>query len=210
VTEIACHSRRRGWGCASACLVAFFLSTPSLKADPATDLLFFSGDLISGRGYAGGGWMHAFSGLDASGVIFSVEGGRPQGVMAYGAGQVGWRFVTNGIYLTFMGGLDAEPRLHPLASADLWWEPAQGWMAQARFEASTEWVSWRAATGWRPSDAWPWIGPEVASSAEWPRVGAHATGLKLPGDAEARVSAGASWGQRRAGPYCEVSIWRRF
>jgi hypothetical protein len=195
---------------ALAGLALLFASLLSTRADQATNLLFFSGDLLSGRGYAGGGWMHAFSGLDASGVILSVEGGRPQGVMAYGAAQAGWRFVENGIYLTVMGGFDAEPRLHPLASADLWWEPARGWMAQGHFEASTGWVSWRVATGWRPSETWPWIGPEAGSVAEWPRLGAHATGIKLPGGAEARLSVGASWGQGRAGPYCELSLWRRF
>lgn len=182
----------------------------SSRADVSTDLLFFSGDLISGRGYGGGGWMHAFSGLDASGVIISLEGGRPEGLAAYGAGQAGWRFVEGGLYVTLMGGLDADPRFHPLGSADFWWEPSQGWMVQGRYEAATGWVSWRMAAGWRPSEAWPWLGPEAASSAEWPRFGLHATGLKLPTGIEARISAGASWGRGRVGPYCEVSVWRRF
>jgi Cellulose biosynthesis protein BcsS len=182
----------------------------SANADASSDLLFFSGDLISGRGYGGAGWMHAFSGLDSSGAIFSLEGGRPEGVEAYGAGQAGWRFVQAGLYVTLMGGLEAEPHFHPLGSADLWWEPSQGWMVQGRYEASSDWVSWRLAAGWRPSEAWPWLGPEAASSAAWPRVGLHATGVKLPAEIEARVSAGVSWGRERVGPYCEVSLWRRF
>jgi hypothetical protein len=202
--------RRRREAATLGSLALMIALQQSPRADDATDLLFFSSDLIGGRGYAGAGWMHAFSGLDANGVIFSLEGGRPEGVAAYGAAQVGWRFVESGIYLTFMGGLDAEPRLRPLVSADVWWEPAPGWMTQGRFEAATGWVSWRAALGWRASEAWPWIGPEAASSAELPRVGLHATGLKLSGGFEARVSAGASWGQGRAGPYCEISVWRRF
>jgi len=185
------------------------LSQPC-AADPSTDLLFFSGELISGRSYGGAGWMHAFSGLDASGVIFSVEGGRPQGVTAYGAGQAGWRFVQSGLYVTLMGGLEAEPRLHPLASADLWWELSRSWMVQGRYEAATDWVSWRLAVGWRPSETWPWLGPEAASSAERPRLGLHATGLKLPAGIEARISAGASWDRERAALYCDVSMWRRF
>ena len=182
----------------------------SPRAESVQDLLFFSGELMSGQGYAGAGWMHAFSGLDASGIVFSLEGGRPQDVAAYGAGQIGWRFVQGGLYVTLMGGLEADPHIHPIGSADLWWQPAAGWMVQGRYEAAADWVSWRLATGWRSSEAWPWLGPEAASSAEWPRVGLHATGVKLPNGFEARVSAGVSWSRERAGPYCEISLWRRF
>jgi hypothetical protein len=181
------------------------------RADPATDLLYFSSDLISGRGYAGVGWMHAVSGLDASGLVFSAEGGKPEWRETYGAAQAGWRFVQSGVYLTLMGGLDAEPRLHPLVSADLWWELTPALMSQAFFEAASGWTSWRVATGWRPDGAWPWFGPEAAASAGWPRAGLHATGIKLIDGVEARLSAGVSWREgRRAGPYGEISVWRRF
>jgi hypothetical protein len=193
---------------AACALFAFIVGA---KADDATDLLFFSGELISGRTYAGLGWLHAVSGLDASGFVFSAEGGEPQWRQVFAAGQAGWRFAGPGLAATFMGGLEADPRLHPLASADLWLEPTPHWMVQGRFEAASDWTSWRVATGWRPGENWPWMGPEAAASAAWPRVGLHATGLALPCGVEARVSAGVSWREgRRAGPYAEVSAWKRF
>lgn len=181
------------------------------QADDATDLVYFCGDLIGGRDYLGAGWRHAFSGLDASGLVFSVEGGAPAWRRFFAAGEAGWRFAKPGFALTFMAGGEFDPRPHPLASADLWIEPTPHWMAQANFAAAADWASWRVATGWRPNEQWPWLGPEAAASAGFPRVGLHATGLKLVAAVEARLSIGASWRNgRRPGPYAELSAWRRF
>jgi hypothetical protein len=192
-------------------LCAVLASIVAAPADEATDLLYFCGDLISGRNYAGGGWLHAPSGLDANGFVFSVEGGAPAWRQVFAAGQAGWRFARPGFAATFMAGAELDPRAHPLASADLWFEPSPHWMAQGFFEAATDWVSWRAATGWRPSEEWPWLGPEAAASAGFPRVGLHATGIKLADAVSVRVSTGASWRDgRRIGPYAEISAWRRF
>jgi hypothetical protein len=180
-------------------------------AAEATDLLYFSGDLISGRSYAGAGWLHAFSGLDTSGFVVTADGGASQFRQTFVDAQGGWRAVSQKFYLTLSAGVDAEPRVRPLATADLWWEPSPGWMTQARFEAATDWTAWRAAAGWRPNDRWPWIGPEVAASAGWPRAGLQATGFELPFAAEAAVSTGAAWREgRRVGPYATLSVWRRF
>ncbi len=193
----------------SACV--FLAFAVGARADEATDLLFFCGDLIAKRNYLGGGWQHAFSGLDNNGAIFSLEGGEPAWRQVFAAGQAGWRFAGPGFAATFMAGAEIDPRLHPIASADLWYEPTPQIMTQARFAAASDWTSWRVAAGWRPNDAWPWIGPEAAASAGFPRVGLHATGVKLPGGVEARLSSGASWSEgRHAGPYIEISAWRRF
>jgi hypothetical protein len=194
-----------------AAVLFFFLGlSRAVEAEP-TDLLYFSGDLISGRSYAGAGWTHAFSGLDSSGLVIAMEGGASQFRQTFGDAQAGWRVVSGKFYLTLSAGFDAEPRLHPLASADLWWEPTPDWMAQARFETTNDWTAWRAAIGWRPNDAWPWVGPEAASSAAWPRAGLQATGFELPFGVEAAVSSGVAWREgRHAGPYATLSMWRRF
>lgn len=192
-----------------ACASIAFVSPA--RADEATDLLFFCGDLIAKRNYLGGGWQHAFSGLDNNGAIFSLEAGAPAWRQVFAAGQAGWRFAGPGFAATFMAGAELDPRLHPIASADLWYEPTPHVMTQARFAAATDWTSWRVAIGWRPNDAWPWLGPEAAASASFPRVGLHATGFKLPGGIEARLSAGVSWkDERDPGPYVELIAWRRF
>ncbi|GEM_PF-2629815 len=190
---------------------AFFAFIVGAKADEATDLLYFCGDLISGRHYAGLGWRHAFSGLDADGFIVSLEGGAPAWRQVFAAGQAGWRFAGPGFAATFMAGAAADPRVRPLASADFWYEPTPFLMTQGFVEMAPDWVSWRAAAGWRPNAQWPWLGPEAAGSAGFPRVGAHATGVRLAQGVEARVSTGLSWRDgRRAGPYVEISAWRRF
>jgi hypothetical protein len=195
-----------------ACAAVVFFFVGSVRAGAAdSDLLYFSGDLISGRNYAGVGWTHAFAGLDATGFVITVDGGASQFRQTFADAEAGWRIVSGKFYLTLNAGLDVEPRLHPLASADLWWEPTPGWMAQARFEAATDWTAWRVALGWRPNDLWPWIGPEAAGSAAWPRAGLQATGFKLPFGAEAAVSSGVAWREgRHAGPYATLSVWRRF
>jgi hypothetical protein len=182
--------------------------------DESTDLLFFSADLMARRDYAGIGWLHAASGLDFTGPVFAAELGRQQDGSAYGQATAGWRFAENGVWATLMGGLEIEPKYAPAArpfgSFDLWWEPASGWMANGQFQGTPDYVSWRVAAGLRLADDWPWIGPEVASSAGEPRAGLHATGLRLGGGFEARVSAGVSWQCGQSGRYGEFSIWRRF
>jgi Cellulose biosynthesis protein BcsS len=196
------------------CTLALMASSPSAWSDEATDLLFFSGDLMARRDYAGVGWLHAASGLDFSGPVLSAELGRQQDGAAYGQAMAGWRFVAYGVSATFMGGAEIEPEYapvwRPLASADLWWEPAPAWMAAALFQATPDYVSWRLAVGLKPAENWPWVGPEAGASAEEPRVGLHVTGVRLAGGFEARASVGISWQCGQTGPYGELSIWRRF
>jgi hypothetical protein len=199
---------------AFSCGVALLASVRVACADGPTDLLFFSGDLMSARSYGGVGWLHAASGLDFSGPVFSAELGRPELSLGYGQAAAGWRIVQSGVWITLLGGVEYDPQyappIRPLASGDLWWEPARGWMTTAQVQATPEYVSWRVAVGLKPADNWPWIGPEAGSNAGEPRVGVHATGLRLIGGFEARVSAGVSWWCGRAGPYGELSVWRRF
>ncbi len=199
---------------AFSCVVASLAAHPVARAEDATDLLFFSGDLMTARSYGGVGWLHAASGLDFSGPVFSAELGRPEISLGYGQATAGWRFVQSGVWVTLLAGVELDPEnvpvLSPLASADLWWEPVKGWMTTAQVQATPEYVSWRAAVGLKPADGWPWIGPEAGSNAGEPRVGLHATGLRLPGGFEARVSAGVAWWCGRSGPYGELSVWRRF
>jgi hypothetical protein len=201
-------------GLAFSCVAALLAAVPAARAEGPTDLLFFSADLMSARGYGGAGWLHAASGLDFSGPVFSLEAGRPEIGAGYGQAAAGWRFVQSGVWVTVLAGVEVDPEnapaLNPLASADLWWEPAKGWMTSAQVQATPEYVSWRVAVGVKPVESWPWIGPEVGSSAGEPQVGLHATGLRLPDDFEARVSAGVAWWCGRAGPYGELSVWRRF
>ena len=201
-------------GVAFSCGVALFAWVSVAQADGPTDLLYFSGELMSARSYGGVGWLHAASGLDFSGPVYSAELGRPEIGMGYGQAAAGWRFVQSGVWLTLLAGVEVDPlnapALAPLASADLWWEPAKGWMTTAQIQATPQYVSWRAAVGLKPLESWPWIGPEVGSSAGEPQVGVHATGLRLPNGFEARVSAGVAWWRGRAGPYGELSLWRRF
>jgi hypothetical protein len=195
-------------------MLALAASIPAARGEEAKDLLFFSGDLMSGRSFAGGGWLHAASGLDLSGPVFAVELGRQQFNQAYGQASAGWRFSQPGFSMTFVGGAELAPRdapgVRPLALADLWWEPARGWMTSAQFQTTPAYVSWRVAAGLRPAESWPWIGPEAAASTGELRAGLHATGLRLGGGFEARVSTGVSWWRGRGGAYGELGVWRRF
>lgn len=199
---------------AFSCVLALLASVAVARGEGATDLLFFSGDLMSARSYGGVGWLHAASGLDFSGPVFSVELGRPELGLADGQVAAGWRFSQSRVWITLLAGAEVDPEyapaVRPLASADLWWEPATGWMTAAQIQATPDYVSWRLAVGLKPAENWPWIGPEAGSSASEPRVGLHATGLRLAGGFEARASAGVSWQCRRPDPYGELSVWRRF
>ncbi len=197
---------------AACVLFAFAFAFPAgAQADDATDLLYFCGELVSGRNYSGLGWMHAFSGLDVNGAVFALDVGKSQWRQTFSAGQIGWRFAGPGFAATFMAGAATGARPTPLVSADLWFEPTSHWMTQARFEAANDWTSWFLAVGWRPFESWPWIGHEIATSAAWPRAGLQVTGLELLEGVEARLSAGVAWREsQRAGPYGEISLWRRF
>jgi Cellulose biosynthesis protein BcsS len=197
-----------------AFLCALLASSSAVSADEATDLLFFSGDLMSRRDYAGVGWLHASSGLDATGPAFATELGRQQDGAAYGQAAAGWRFVTHGVWATVIGGVEFDsaqaPALRPLVAADIWFEPSAGWMAAAQAQATPDYVSWRLAFGLKPAENWPWIGPEAGASAGEPRAGVHATGLPLAAGFEARAAFGVSWQCGQSGPYAELSVWRRF
>jgi hypothetical protein len=204
--------KRLGSALVSALALAAFVS--AARGDEASDLLFFSGDLMSRRSFAGIGWLHAASGLDSSGPIFQAELGDQPSNRDYGQGAAGWRYSQPGLSATFLGGAEFAARnapvIRPLASGDLWWEPARDWMATAQIQATPAYVSWRIAAGLRPLDNWPWIGPEAAASTgEW-RAGIQATSLRLGGGLEARVLAGVSRSAGRDGPYGEIALWRRF
>jgi Cellulose biosynthesis protein BcsS len=199
---------------AFASALALAASIPAARGEEASDLLFFSGDLMSGRSFAGAGWLHAASGLESSGAVFQAELGDQQSNRGYGQAAAGWRYSQPGLSTTLMGGVEFAsrntPAIRPLASGDLWWEPAKNWMANAQIQATPDYVSWRIATGLRPLDNWPWVGPEAAASTgEW-RVGVQATGIRLGGGLEVRVSAGVSRSAGRNGPYGEIGLWRRF
>jgi hypothetical protein len=192
-------------------LFVLLVFTFAAQADESNDLVYFCGEFISGRNYLGAGWLHALASLDESGMVFALDGGAPTWRQVFASGQVGWRFAGPGFAATFMSGAELDPNPHPIARADLWFEPTPQLMTQGSIEAATDWVSWRVAAGWRPDDQWPWLGPEAAASAGFPRLGLHATDLTLSNAIEARVSAGVSWREgRRAGPYLELSAWRRF
>src|ERR1700736_1462397 len=95
------------------CALALVASSSLAWGDEATDLLFFSSDLMSRRDYAGLGWLHAASGLDLSGPAFATELGRQEGGFAYGQIAAGWRFVAYGVWATVMGGVEIEPEYAP-------------------------------------------------------------------------------------------------
>ena len=203
----------RWWRSALLCVLSS-VALAAAHADGAADLVFFSGDLMSGRNYGGVGWLHATSGLDSSGPVLAAELGSDPLGWSDGQATAGWRLAENHAWITFLAGVEIDPRnapaFHPLAVADLWWEPAPAWMVAAQIQATPAYASWRIAVGLKPQENWPWLGPEAGSNAGEPRVGLHATGLSLPGGVEARVSAGVSWRCGRPGPYGELSVWRRF
>ena len=188
---------------AFACNLALVAPINAARGDEAKDLIFFSGALISGQNFAGLGWLHAASGLDLSGPVFALELGRQQFGQAYGQTSAGWRLAQPGFAFTLAGGVElapaSAPAWRPLGSADLWWEPAKGWMTTAFLQATPAYVSWRAAAGVRPAEDWPWIGPEAAASTGELRAGLHATGLRFGGDFEGRVSMGVSRWRCRSG-----------
>jgi hypothetical protein len=187
---------------------------PFARGEQASDLLFFSGDLISQRNFVGVGWLHAAAGLDASGLVFSTELGRQRFDRLYGQSGAGWRFSHPEFSLTITGGVELTPRrapaFRPLASFDFWWEPLNNWMTNAQIQATQDYVSWRLAAGMKPAPNWPWLGPEVSASCGDFRTGIHATGLRLGAGFEARASVGVSRLGGKTGPYGEMSIWRRF
>jgi hypothetical protein len=198
-------------------LMSVFASVALMSAarsDEAKDLLFFSSDLTSGRGFAGLGWLHAASGLDLSGPVFATELGRQQYNRFYAQAAGGWRFSQPGFSLTILGGAELvqgnRPAVRPLASVDLWWQPTGDWMTSVLLQSTPAYVSWRLAAGLKPAQNWPWIGPEAGASSGEFRAGLHATGLRLGSGLEARASTGLSWLCGRTRPYGELAVWRRF
>lgn len=186
-------------------LMLLLTTSTEAFADGATSLLFLSLEGARDAGYAGAGWMEAPRGLASSGPVFLVELGIGEGSQSRGTAMAGWRFSSGRTVATLLGGIEAGTRMRPKASADLWWDDA-GWMATARSEATPDNASWRAAGGWRSEEKLPWIGPEISYKNDGLRLGAHATGLQLPGSFEARASSGWAGGDA----YGELSLWRRF
>ncbi|MGI6247041.1 MAG: hypothetical protein ACOYJQ_14935 [Pseudochelatococcus sp.] len=185
---------------------ALLLVVSSARGDDATDLLFLYADETPGGGYGGAGWLHAPGGLDRTGPVFSAEAGRSFEYEARVAAMAGWRLAWGRTITTVLGGLEAGSTIRPVASVDVWLDDA-GWMATARAQVTPDYMSWRAAVGWKAGDGLPWFGPELSSTGdERTRFGAHATGVRLPWRFEARASAGWSAG----GTYGELSLWRRF
>jgi hypothetical protein len=174
-------------------------------ADGANSLLFFSFEGARQNGYAGVGWIEAPAGLDGSGPVFSGEMGVGDEWRSHGSIMAGWRQVYGRATMTLLGGVEIGSQARFKASGDLWWDDA-GWMATTRGEWTSDHASWRTAGGWRNTGTWPWIGPEISSKGDGLRLGAHATGITLPGKFESRVSAGWTSGD----PYGELSLWRRF
>ena len=117
---------------------------PCACADGATDLLFFSGDLMRARSFGGVGWLHAGfgAGLQRAGVSGRTltSGTWPRRradrrrLAVRGIGRFGH----------VDGGVEVDPRyspvVNPLASADLWWEPANDWMTAALIQATPDYV----------------------------------------------------------------------
>lgn len=199
---------------AFACALVSVATIPLARGDETQDLLFFSGDLMGARNFAGLGWLHAASGLDLSGPVFETELGRQQSNQAYGQASAGWRYSRPGLAFTLVGGAElaqtGAPAVRPLIGADVWWEATQKWMTNAQFQATPAYVSWRFAAGFKTIENWPWIGPEAAATTgEW-RTGMHATGLQLGDGVEARASLGVARRNNRNGPYGELSPWKRF
>ncbi len=174
-------------------------------AGEATDLFTLYAETAPGGAYGGSGWMTAPRGLDASGPVLSIEVGRSLGDAWGGSALGGWRLSSGRVIATALGGVEIGRSVRPKASADLWWDDA-GWMATARAQATPAAAAWRVATGWKPMESLPWLGPELSSVGDGLRIGAHATGVGLPGGFEARTSAGWS----AEGGYAEISLWRRF
>ncbi|WP_162901587.1 hypothetical protein [Breoghania sp. L-A4] len=155
--------------------------------------------------FAGAGWTHAPLGLGASGPIGSLElGGTFDGTPVISL-TLGWRMVAGRLVATLTGGAEITGDITPLGSLDLWWD-RDALMAAGSFEATPDYVDWRVATGWRPQEGWPWIGPEVSAADGPARFGLHATNIPLPFGAEGRASVAFS----DIETYWELSLWRRF
>lgn len=154
-----------------------------------------------------GGFYWAPDGLNTDGFIARLF--VSNGIERYDAGSRrsstdlihvaplgGWRYKLGDFEIRLFAGPELESRLADLpaarfqnprvgarAAAELWWEPAPGWMLESTFSAATidKAYSARAAAGWRVIDQF-WIGPEMSVSgdafSQQFRVGAHLTGFK--------------------------------
>lgn len=166
------------------------------------------------EGFGGIGWIFAPRGLDHSGPAIVLETGKTvieDGQLS--AISAGWRWHLGRFYLSAMAGAERSPGgSRPQAAADLWWDD-KGWMAQTRIKHTSDYTNARLALGHKLRGSGPFYGIEVATpDGHDRRAGLHATGLKLPFGAEARMSGGIAKGEdsRTDGYYAELSLWRRF
>lgn len=180
--------------------------------DQPQRLLYLSAEQTEESRYGGAGWFRAPRGLDRSGPVYALEGGRSfpdtnrLGLMA------GWRWLFGRLYVTALAGLEtrADGRAG-LGALDLWWD-AGPWMASGRTQVMEAPDSGRAALGYRFTEGGPWFGPELSANWQGERLGLHATGLELPWGFEARLSVGGTMRERadHGGGFVELSLWRRF
>lgn len=161
----------------------------SADRDAAAHFLFFGGaDIWRNGGFAHGGFLWAYQGLDRDGPIFKLllNGGFYRfrsnsteivGRQVMGAALPGWRWRREGLEVTMFGGLDLQDhrfgpddpgnrlrgtRAGVRGGLEVWYEPFRDAMLTAAASLSTVGNSYwtRAAAGWRVFDA-VWIGPEL-------------------------------------------------
>jgi hypothetical protein len=155
----------------------------------ATHFLFFGGtDIWRNGGFAHGGFLWAYQGLDRDGPVFKLllNGGfyrfrsgatEITGRQLMAAALPGWRWRRDGFEVTVFGGLDLQDhrftpddpgnrlrgtRAGARGGIDVWYEPFTAAMLTGSASLSTVGKSYwtRAAAGWRFFDA-VWIGPEL-------------------------------------------------
>ena len=196
----------------AATLVMAATLTAAAAEDRPQRLLYLSAEQTEESRYGGAGWFRAPRGLDGSGPVYALEGGRSfpdtnrLGLMA------GWRWLLGRVYVTALAGVEARKDGSAGAgSLDLWWDDGP-WMASGRTQVMEGPDNGRAALGYRFGEGSPWFGPEISANWQGERLGLHATGLHLPWDFEARVSIGGTVRERsdHGGGFLELSLWRRF
>jgi hypothetical protein len=166
---------------------------PAEQHATAHFLLFGGTDLWRNGGFAHGGFLWAYQGLDADGPVFKLllnggfyryRGGTTgfTGRQVMAAALPGWRFKRGTLELTVFAGLDAQDhRCTPAdpgnrltgthvgarGGFDVWSEPLHDAMLTGSVSLSTVGSSYwtRAAAGWRVFDM-VWLGPEVHASGD--------------------------------------------
>ena len=188
----------------------------------ATHVLFFGGtDIWRNGGFAHGGFLWAYQGLERDGPVFKLllNGGfyrfrsgtsEITGRQLMAAALPGWRWRDAGLEVTVFGGLDLQDhrftpddpgnrlrgtRAGARGGIDVWYEPFTGAMLTASASLSTVGKSYwtRAATGWRFFDA-VWLGPELHAMGDdnYRQLRAGAHVTSLR-LADYELSAGAGW-----------------